>query len=296
MQITKEQLKAWNACTDGYRYFLDKFPQGGSYSEVHQALINDSRFDDARWLVEKMYDTHIYNAEFIKSEIAATDKMVANLTSEAESNTGDDARIGSSGYYAQIGSSGDDALIGISGHYARIGSSGHCAQIGSSGYYAQIGSSGDDAQIGSSGDDAQIGSSGDCALIGSSGYRARIGSSGDDARIGISGYDARIGSSGHYARIGSSGHCARIGSSGDDAQIGSSGDCAQIAATGKNSIVAASGSVHRIVLGESSCAAIPYFDGSRTRFAIAYVGENGIKANTPYEVNSEGEFVEISDN
>ncbi|QLH63208.1 hypothetical protein [Serratia symbiotica] len=286
MQITKEQLKAWNACTDGYRYFLDKFPQGGSYSEVHQALINDSRFDDARWLVEKMYDTHIYNAEFIKSEIAATDKMVANLTSEAESNTGDDARIGSSGDDAQIGSSGDCALIGSSGDDAQIGSSGDDAQIGSSGDDAQIGSSGDCALIGSSGDDAQIGSSGDDALI---------GSSGDDARIGSSGYRALIGSSGDDARIGISGHYARIGSSGDDARIGSSGDCAQIAATGKNSIVAASGSVHRIVLGESSCAAIPYFDGSRTRFAIAYVGENGIKANTPYEVNSEGEFVEISD-
>ncbi|WP_226020239.1 hypothetical protein [Serratia symbiotica] len=278
MQITKEQLKAWNACTDGYRYFLDKFPQGGSYSEVHQALINDSRFDDARWLVEKMYDTHIYNAEFIKSEIAATDKMVANLISEAESNTGDDAKIGSSG---------DDAKIGSSGHYA---------QIGSSGDRARIGSSGDRAQIGSSGDDAKIGSSGHYARIGSSGHYAQIGSSGDDAKIGSSGHYAQIGSSGHCARIGSSGYRARIGSSGDDAKIGSSGDCAQIAATGKNSIVAASGSVHRIVLGESSCAAIPYFDGTRTRFAIAYVGENGIKANTPYEVNSEGEFVEISDN
>ena len=65
---------------------------------------------------------------------------------------------------------------------------GDSARIGSSGYSAQIGSSGDSAQIGSSGDSAQIGSSGDSARIGSSGDSARIDISGNDsvgAAIGI---------------------------------------------------------------------------------------------------------------
>ena len=78
------------------------------------------------------------------------------------------------------------------GDYAKIGSSGNSAQIGSSGNYAQIGSSGDYAQIGSSGDYAQIGSSG---------YSAKIGSSGNYAQIGSSGYSAKIGSSGYYAKV-----------------------------------------------------------------------------------------------
>jgi len=64
---------------------------------VHQALITDSRFDDARWLVGKMFDTRINNAEFIKSETAATDKMVANLTSDAENYNGDDSQISAAG-------------------------------------------------------------------------------------------------------------------------------------------------------------------------------------------------------
>ncbi|EDK0176214.1 hypothetical protein GFU74_07765 [Salmonella enterica] len=218
MQITKEQVKSWHACTDGFRWFLDKFPQGGAYADVHGALIADKRFDDARWLVDKMYRTHLDKAEFIQAETAATDKMVGELTS-----SGDDARIGSSGYNAQIGSSGDDA---------------------------RIGSSGDDAQIGSSGDDAQIGSSG---------YNAQIGSSGDDARIGSSGYNARI------------------------------------TASGKNSVVACAGSIERIVLGENGCTSVPWHDGKRIRIAVAYVGENGIEANTPYYVNDEGQFVKVEE-
>ena len=100
-----------------------------------------------------------------------------------------------------IGNSGDSAKIGSSGYYAKIGSSGDSAQIGSSGNYAQIGSSGDSAQIGSSGNYAKIGSSG---------YYAKIGSSGDSAKIGSSGYYAKIGSSGYYAKIASEGKYAVI--------------------------------------------------------------------------------------
>ncbi|EIR3045087.1 hypothetical protein LWV72_002657 [Salmonella enterica] len=200
MQITKEQVKSWHTCTDGFRWFLDKFPQGGAYADVHGALIADKRFDDARWLVDKMYRTHLDKAEFIQAETAATDKMVGELTS--------------------------------------------------------------------SGDDARIGSSGDDARIGSSGYNAQIGSSGDDARIG---------------------------SSGDDAQIGSSGYNARITASGKNSVVACAGSIERIVLGENGCTSVPWHDGKRIRIAVAYVGENGIEANTPYYVNDEGQFVKVEE-
>ncbi|EME9664330.1 hypothetical protein V1424_004710 [Salmonella enterica] len=256
--ITKEQLKKWHACTEGYRWFLDKFPQGGTYTDVHDALIADEHYDDARWLVDRMFNTYLDNPEFIRAETALTDKMVGELTSiEHLSNQ----------------TEGEN----------------------SSGDYARIGSSGDDAQIGSSGDDAQIGSSGYNAQIGSSGDYARIGSSGDYARIGSSGHNARIGSSGDYARIGSSGYNARIGSSGDYARIGSSDYNARITATGNRSVVACASGIERIVLGEGGCASVPWHDGTRIRIAVAYVGENGIEANTPYYVNDEGQFTRLTE-
>ncbi|HID4612194.1 TPA: hypothetical protein ACXE89_001118, partial [Pluralibacter gergoviae] len=122
MNITKEQVKAWHACTDGFRWFMGKFPQGGAYADVHGALIADKRFDDARWLVDKMYRTFLDSYEFIQEETATTDKMVGELTSmehpsdqvEGDSISGNNARIGSSGYNARIGSSGYNAQIGSS--------------------------------------------------------------------------------------------------------------------------------------------------------------------------------------
>ena len=38
---------------------------------------------------------------------------------------------------------------------------------------------------------------------------------------------------------------------------------------------------------------IKHWDGSRYRLNVAYVGEDGIKANTPYKLDNEGNFVEV---
>ena len=70
--------------------------------------------------------------------------------------------------------------------------SGNYAKIGSSGYSAKIGSSGDSAKIGSSGDSAQIGSSGNSAKIGSSGYSAQIDCSGHDSVICCAGDESIV--------------------------------------------------------------------------------------------------------
>ena len=59
--------------------------------------------------------------------------------------------------------------------------------------------------------------------------------------------------------------------------------------------MACAGSIQRVVLGENGCVVVPWHDGERTRFAVAYVGENGIEANTPYHLNDEGQFVKIEE-
>ena len=181
--------------------------------------------------------------------------------------------------------------------------SGDFAKIGSSGYAAQIGSSGDSAKIGSSGKSAQIGSSGDSAKIGSSGDSAKIGSSGKSAKIGSSGKSAQIGSSGDFAQIGSSGKSAQIGSSGDFAQIGSSGDFAQITSKGKHSVVMAAGCDSRAKAKIGSWITLVEWvrtdEYTEKGYAIwipkcvrtKYVDGEHIKEDTFYKLK-DGEFVE----
>ena len=172
LKITKELLKPWSPCSDGYRWFIAKFPQGDAYTAVQKALRNDKRFDDARWLTDKVWNNLIldqpqttadvtanHDAEALDI-IASTAAIEVNVPANGkviESDGGkDDARIGSSGNDAQIGSSGYGARIGSSGYGAQIGSSGNGAQIGSSGYGARIGSSGNGARINAEGTNAVI--------------------------------------------------------------------------------------------------------------------------------------------
>jgi hypothetical protein len=40
---------------------------------------------------------------------------------------------------------------------------------------------------------------------------------------------------------------------------------------------------------------LSYWDGDRRRTALAYVGENGIKPNTPYRLDENHKFVEAKE-
>ena len=53
MKITKDQLKGWAACRDGYEWFLSRFPDGeAEYQDVLNALAKDDRPTDAYWLMD----------------------------------------------------------------------------------------------------------------------------------------------------------------------------------------------------------------------------------------------------
>ena len=52
MKITKGMLREFSACTDGYRWFLENFPQGeAGHRELIEKLIASKRLDDANWLL-----------------------------------------------------------------------------------------------------------------------------------------------------------------------------------------------------------------------------------------------------
>ena len=69
--------------------------------------------------------------------------------------------------------------------------------------------------------------------------------------------------------------------SGDYAKIGSSGDYAKIVAEGKNAVIACAGFA-TVAAAEGGAICIPYHDGKRMRFAVGYVGEDGIEAGKAY--------------
>ncbi len=57
MKITKEKLREFNACTGGYKWFLEQYPDGNAeIKELIERIIAAKRHDDANWLL-----SHIMN-------------------------------------------------------------------------------------------------------------------------------------------------------------------------------------------------------------------------------------------
>lgn len=130
MKITTDLLRKWEACPDGYGWFIRKFPQGAEYTDVQQALRDDNRFDDSGWLAERAFSELLDDTSVAKDIAAdaknASDKLIEATTAisveiatvdvDTENDNGtDDAQIGSSGDDAQIVADGENAVIAVAG-------------------------------------------------------------------------------------------------------------------------------------------------------------------------------------
>ncbi|WP_347253252.1 hypothetical protein [Leminorella grimontii] len=322
MLITRHDLRGWRVSPDIYRWFIRHFPSGGRYADVHSLLIQSGRVNWATSLVEYAYSLWLEKEGFVRQETQATDLLACGLNQTQDAGldfvrpspavspyaysqkvasqidgyrwmdvdnasqigcSGDDARIGSCGGSARISCSGVNAHIGSTGEYGWLSSSGYASQIASAGYASRIGCVGHDVRIGSSGDRARIA----CA-----GNSAKVSSTGDGVRAANAGMRGRIGSAGERAKVANAGDLCHVSSFGAQSAIANVGDGARLVAMGDAAQVVSTGSVDYVILGPGACAALSYFDGERTRFAIAYEGENGIRAGVRYCLNERHEFVE----
>jgi hypothetical protein len=118
-----------------------------------------------------------------------------------------------------------------------------------------------------------------------SGYSSQLAASGDYSKLAASGDSSKLAASGDYSKLAASGYSS---------QLAASGDYSQLAASGENSIAAAISCGCTAKAGIGGCIALRWNDGGRPRLAVAYVGENGIKADTWYRVDEAGQFVEVS--
>lgn len=121
--------------------FYDLVGENGKFSDFAEveALDPPVSGSDGKFAAKKLHiGAKLSFAGFVKACIDYTKEQTIDNMPKSEIDTGNYAKIGSSGYSAKIGSSGN---------YAQIGSSGNSAKIGSSGYYAKINSTGEDSVI-----------------------------------------------------------------------------------------------------------------------------------------------------
>ena len=160
LQITKDRVKSWAACSDGYRWFLGKFPEGAEFVPVYRALIAEKRGDDADWLVGKLFDELDTTTRVKQTAIIAGADAVAIAAQVAAG-----AEAATTGDWANAATLGGRANAATLGHRANAATLGEGANAATLGYRANAATTGKHAVAAALGIDAKAKASAGGAIV-----------------------------------------------------------------------------------------------------------------------------------
>ena len=123
LQVTEAKLIDWSACSSGKNWFLEKFPQGGMFGDVYQALRDDRRYDDGNWLVEKMFsqlDAKTKTEQLVS--ISGADK--AKIERQVKECGGKEEESATTGNWANAATTGEGANAATTGKRANAATTG----------------------------------------------------------------------------------------------------------------------------------------------------------------------------
>ena len=135
LEITKERLREWSACTSGYVWFLEKFPQGGMFGEVYNALRDDRRYDDSDWLINHVFaelDTGTKAVQLVS--ITGADK--AKIEQQVKDYGGKEGEVATTGNLANAATTGNLANAATTGDWANAATTGDLANAATTGEHA----------------------------------------------------------------------------------------------------------------------------------------------------------------
>ena len=178
MNITKDLLRSWSACADGYAYFLEHWSDGSTYAAVQAKLREDRKTDWSVWLTAHVWEAAIADPS---SSIAAlaqaeVDEAITTTKDSPNSASGYFSKAASSGNYSKAASSGDRSKAASSGNYSTAASSGYGSMAASSGVGSKAAVQGANtiAMVAGLGGQAKAGPNGCIALCWYDGKRNRI--------------------------------------------------------------------------------------------------------------------------
>ena len=146
LQITKDRVKSWAACSNGYRWFLGKFPEGAEFVPVYRALIADKRSGDADWLVGKLFDELDTTTRVKQTAIIAGADAVAIAAQVAAG-----AEAATTGHWANAATTGDGANAATTGYWANAATTGYRANAATTGNWANAATTGNWANAATTG-------------------------------------------------------------------------------------------------------------------------------------------------
>ena len=188
LEINKERLRTWKACSSGYGWFLEKFPQGGMFGEVYNALRDDRRYDDSDWLINHVFSDLDTGAK-VSQLVSITCAYKDNIEQQVKECCGKES---------EVATTGEGANAATTGEWANAATTGYGANAATTGEGANAATTGEGANAATTGYGANAATTGEGANAATTGYRANAATTGEHAvaaALGIEG-KAKAGISG----------------------------------------------------------------------------------------------------
>ncbi len=136
LEINKDRLREWSACASGYAWFLEKFPQGGMFGEVYNALRDNRRYQDGDWLVDRVFSQLDAGEKAVQLVLiaGANKEKIEMLVKECGGKEGESATTGE---WANAATTGEFANAATTGEWANAATTGEHAVAAALGIYGK---------------------------------------------------------------------------------------------------------------------------------------------------------------
>ncbi|ENU2128610.1 DUF7666 domain-containing protein [Acinetobacter baumannii] len=252
--------------------------RGNDDTKVASKSITIKAEVDIPFLVKAAIEYTTSRCEPIKEDSPAfTDKdhgqAVATGDNSASSATGDNSASSATGYNSASSATGDNSASLTTGHYSASSATGDNSASSATGYKSASSATGDNSASSATGYKSASSATGDNSASSATGDNSASSATGDNSASSATGNWAASLTTGHYSE-------SQIKDQKDDQY----GVAISIGYEGKAK--ASEGSA--IVLTHRNS------DGEILHIRASKVGENGVKADTWYQLDANGQFVEAN--
>ncbi|MCF4238149.1 hypothetical protein L1Z59_12325 [Acinetobacter baumannii] len=252
--------------------------RGNDDTKVASKSITIKAEVDIPFLVKAAIEYTTSRCEPIKEDSPAfTDKdhgqAVATGDNSASSATGDNSASSATGYNSASSATGDNSASLTTGHYSASSATGDNSASSATGYKSASSATGDNSASSATGDNS---------ASSATGYKSASSATGDNSASSATGDNSASSATGNWAASLTTGHYSE--SQIKDQKDDQYGVAISIGYEGKAK--ASEGSA--IVLTHRNS------DGEILHIRASKVGENGVKADTWYQLDANGQFVEAN--
>jgi hypothetical protein len=238
----------------------------------------------------------------------------------ASSATGYSSASSATGYSSASSATGDRSASSATGYSSASSATGYSPASSATGDRSASSATGDSSASSATGDSSASSATGDSSASSATGYSSASSATGDRSASSATGYSSASSATGDRSASSATGGRSASSATGGRSASSATGDSSASSATGYRSASLTTGlyssseikaaddgkALHAIAIaaGRESKARAPLGsaivcvyrndDGELLHIRAAKVGENGIKADTWYSLNEDGEFVEAA--